>query len=167
MDLAEKRFGRLTAIGPSPTRKSNHEHWFFQCDCGNVADCDVYSVIKGRTKSCGCIRREVARQRATTIDGHYGEPLHGVWSAMRQRCSNPKNKDYKYYGARGISVCQEWQSGYLAFRSWALSNGYQTGLTIDRINTYGNYEPDNCRWITIQEQQKNRRPPRKRKGAKP
>ena len=77
--------------------------------------------------------------------------------AMKQRCQNPRSRDYKFYGLRGIRVCDAWQN-YLTFRTWALANGYAEGLTIDRIDPDGNYEADNCRWITIQEQQKNRRP---------
>lgn len=86
--------------------------------------------------------------------------LHYVWCAMRQRCNNENNKDYKYYGQRGIKVCQEWDD-YSNFKDWALNNGYKIGLTLDRIDTYGNYTPSNCRWISIQEQQKNRRDCRK------
>lgn len=75
---------------------------------------------------------------------------------MRQRCQNPNNKDYKYYGNRGVVVCDEWNE-YVNFKNWALSNGYKESLTLDRIDTYGNYCPENCRWISIQEQQRNRR----------
>lgn len=98
------------------------------------------------------------KRKATTIDGKYGEKLHGVWNMMKQRCLNRNCKDFKYYGLRGIRVCDEWIKDYLTFRAWALSNGYEEGLTIDRIDPDGNYEPSNCRWITIQAQQKNRRP---------
>lgn len=82
--------------------------------------------------------------------------LYSIWCAMRQRCRNKNNKDYKYYGERCISVCNDWDD-FLNFKVWAISVGYKEGLTIDRIDTYGNYEPSNCRWITIQEQQQNRR----------
>jgi hypothetical protein len=76
---------------------------------------------------------------------------------MKDRCNNPKSDRWEWYGARGISVCEEWKNSYEAFREWALSNGYQGGLTIDRVDVNGNYCPDNCRWITIKDQQNNRR----------
>lgn len=162
MDITGKRFGRLVGIKPTEVRKSGHKHWLFQCDCGRQTNADLYSVTSGKTQSCGCYRKEVSAKRAATLNGHYWEPLHAVWNTMKQRCHNIKNADYKYYGARGVSVCEEWRNDYLTFREWALSHGYKKGLTIDRVNTYGNYEPANCRFITIQEQQKNRRPPIKR-----
>lgn len=84
------------------------------------------------------------------------ERLYGVWKSMRQRCSNPKNADYHNYGHRGITVCKEW-GNYENFRDWAKENGYKVGLSIDRINNDGNYEPSNCRWATNKEQSLNKR----------
>lgn len=111
----------------------------------------------GVTQSCGCLRRETARERATKHGGA-NDPLYHVLSGMHQRCENPKNKDYKYYGAEGVRVCAEWAlTNYSVFKSWAEENGYAPGLTIDRIDPHLNYSPDNCRWITISEQQSNRR----------
>lgn len=90
------------------------------------------------------------------IHGLCSHPLYGVWQTMRQRCSNPKCRGYKWYGAKGIKVCEEWQS-IENFYKWSIQNGYTIGLTIDRIDPAGDYEPNNCRWITISEQQSNRR----------
>ena len=81
--------------------------------------------------------------------------LYRVWGAMKHRCANPNDKRFKNYGGRGITVCEEWQNDYLAFYKWAVSNGYKKGLTIDRIDTDGNYCPENCRWATPAQQNRN------------
>lgn len=158
IDLKGKVFGRLTVVEKAAPI-NRRSAWVCRCDCGATVIVKTEKLTSGHTRSCGCLRREAARIRVATIGGLYSEKLHGVWNTMKQRCSNLKARDFKYYGARGVCVCDEWQD-YLSFRQWALANGYKEGLTIDRINTFGNYEPGNCRWITIQEQQKNRRPRR-------
>jgi len=155
INVLGKRFGRLIVIEKAETVK-RRAYWKCRCDCGNELILPAGSLLYGVTHSCGCLRRDKATIRATK-HGHYGEALYGVWNMMKQRCANPKNKDYEYYGARGINVCEEWFV-YLNFREWALSTGYGNGLTIDRKNPDRGYSPDNCRWLTIQAQQKNRRP---------
>ena len=92
---------------------------------------------------------------------NHRERLYVLWMGIKQRCKNPNNISYKNYGAKGIKVCQEWENDYLSFKKWALDNGYDESLprgvqTIDRINANGNYEPSNCRWVSIQEQQRNK-----------
>lgn len=89
--------------------------------------------------------------------GETGTRLHNLWICMRGRCNNPHNKSFANYGGRGIYVCEEWQNSYESFRDWALTNGYRDDLTLDRVKNDRGYEPDNCRWITIAEQQNNRR----------
>lgn len=88
--------------------------------------------------------------------GGSGTPLYNVWKSMRQRCNNSKSHDYRWYGMDGVKICEKWDD-FANFREWALKNGYKNGLTIDRVNSHGPYSPENCRWITIQEQQKNKR----------
>lgn len=153
VNLIGLRFGRLTVM--EKTHIKNRVHWVCNCECGSTVSVLTDSLKSGKTKSCGCLHREKVRELATT-HGRYYEPLHGVWNSMLQRCGNPKSKDYKYYGARGISVCSEWRS-YIFFRNWALSAGYEQGLTIDRIDNDGNYEPVNCHWIPLEKQMNNRR----------
>ena len=88
-------------------------------------------------------------------DGRSKTKLYSVWKTMKYRCSNKNNHKYKNYGGRGIKVCDEWKD-YSLFRTWALSNGYQDDLTIDRVDVDGNYEPNNCRWVDMKTQQRNR-----------
>lgn len=155
-DLTGKRFGRLTVLA-----YAGASQWRCRCDCGVEANVKTYSLNKGLTQSCGCLRREVMARKATKHNGA-NDPLYHVLKAMHQRCENPNNHDFKWYGAKGVAVCTEWSlTNYAAFKAWALSSGYKHGLTIDRIDPTGPYSPDNCRWITIQDQQRNRRNSRK------
>lgn len=156
IDYTGQRFGRLTVVKQMPAIK-RRARWLCRCDCGAEVVEKADHLRRGHAKSCGCLRRDVMREKASTIDGHYYEKLHGVWNGMKQRCFNKSSKDFKYYGALGVTVCQAWVEDYLAFREWALDHGYKDGLSIDRIDPFGNYEPNNCRWITIQDQQKNKR----------
>ena len=89
--------------------------------------------------------------------GLHGSKLYEVWKTMKQRCSNPNNSHYNNYGARGISVCEEWAGGYKEFYDWAIENGYQQGLSIERMNNDGNYCPENCKWIPMSQQARNTR----------
>lgn len=128
-----------------------------RCECGGVVKIKTNRLNTGKTKSCGCLRKEASAQRATKHGGAT-DSLYHVLNTMHQRCDNPNSRDYQWYGGKGVTVCPEWAlANYPAFKDWAIRTGYQPGLTIDRINPAGPYSPDNCRWITIQAQQHNKR----------
>lgn len=92
-----------------------------------------------------------------TTHGNSSTPLYGIWCSIKARCYNPRTKAYKDYGGRGIVMCDEWKNDYQSFELWALDNGYTKGVSIDRVNNLGNYEPKNCRWVTSAAQANNRR----------
>lgn len=160
--MINKVFGRLTVESFHDTDSKNNRIWLCRCECGETSLVSTASLNNGHTTSCGCFRREILLSHSQTkTHGLSKHPLYAVWQGMNNRCFNPNNDAYKYYGGRedgnAIRVVDEWSSDFVSFYDWAIANGYRPGLTIDRENNDGNYEPDNCRWVTQVEQAKNRR----------
>ena len=157
-DLTNQRFGRLLVIRPTDERKNECVLWICQCDCGNTVKVKSSDLNRGHTQSCGCLHNEQLARRTRKYDMTHGDSrgrLYCIWINMKQRCGNPNAWEYSAYGGRGISVCDEWLYNFIAFRDWALLNGYEKTLTIDRIDNDKGYCPENCRWIPQSEQYKN------------
>ena len=156
IDLTGQRFGRLTVIERAENDRRGQVRWRCACDCGGASITYGVSLRSGDTRSCGCLAAEVTSKRSKK-HGFRHHPIYYTWRGMRERCYKETSKDYSQYGGRGINVCDGWMHDANAFITWSLAHGWAPGLSLDRVNNNGPYAPDNCRWITAKEQNRNRR----------
>ena len=154
VDLTGRHFAHLTVVGECERDKWNKRRWRCVCDCGRETTVTHSNLVRGATKSCGCLVRRVHSQKKVR-HGQAHTRLYKIWSNMKDRCLNRNSSSWQWYGARGITVCHAWMD-FSPFASWAKSNGYADDLTIDRIDSNSGYSPENCRWVGQEQQQRNR-----------
>ena len=153
-DYTGQRFTRFTVISYVRSIPGN-QMWLCRCDCGEERVVAIGNLKAGKTKSCGCLRRETVH----TFHFKHGmskHPIYTAWAGAKDRCYNKNDQDYKYYGGRGIKVSPAWLNFWTFWEDVAAK--WRPGMTLDRIDTNGWYEKENCRWLSLEDQQRNRRP---------
>lgn len=158
---AGQKYGRLVALRCVGKDPYNQKKWQFLCDCGQETVATATNVRHGRTRSCGCLYKETRAYKGSPRDGARtthnlsGAPEYHVWVSIKQRCLNSKEPGFRFYGGRGIKVCERW----MRFEHFYADMGPRPSpeLSIDRINNDGDYEPGNCRWATSKQQKRNQR----------
>lgn len=161
-NLTGEKFGRLTVIGVSRKVESGNReryYWRCKCDCGNEKEVRTDCLTSGLVKSCGCLKKDQDKINLTKYHKHKlsHTKLWDTYYGMKSRCYDKTDKRYSDYGGRGIEICPEWLENFENFVSWSLKNGFDDNLQIDRIDNDSGYSPQNCRWISIKENCRNRR----------
>lgn len=158
INLVGERHGRLTVLRKSEKGRSR---WICKCDCGNTVELPTYKYLK--YKSCGCLEKENKKTLSQKTTTHHATNtrLYHIWCGMKGRCLNPNTEHYDRYGGRGITICDEWKESFESFRDWSITEGFKESSTgkeqsIERIDVNGNYEPNNCKWVTYKEQLQNK-----------
>jgi len=159
-DLTGQRFGRLFVISRWGEDIWGQATWICLCDCGEHIVTKGSSLRRDKSRSCGCLQRELTAAKNYT-HGLSKTLLYLVWNGMISRCTNKNQSHYERYGKRGIIVCEEWKRSFIIFHKWAITNGYKRGLQIDRRNNNAGYFPDNCRFVTAEINGNNTRQSRK------
>lgn len=147
-DITGNKYNKLTVIGKSHVNTSGRVMWNCECDCGGLTKVSTSNLKNGSVKSCGCLLKQNGKNPVT--HGLTYHPLYNTHYNMIRRCDDTNSDSYPWYGAKGIKVCDEWYD-ITKFIEWAETSGWKEGLTIDRIDSKGNYEPSNCQWITLEE----------------
>lgn len=154
MKIIGQKFGRLTVIEECKERdKYKKRIYKCQCDCGNITYVTGCNLRNCNTKSCGCLKHK----GYTIKHGKSNTRLYKVYTNMKARCYNKNNPNYKDWGGRGITICEDWLNDFISFYNWSMNNGYEQGLQIDRIDNNKGYEPNNCRWVDVKTQTNNTR----------